>query len=408
MKKSILEKYAKLTVKMGVNVQKGQLVFINAKAHTYEFVEEIVKQAYLAKAKDVLVNWTDLVISRLNYQYQDIAALSTIPDWVKAKYDYLTSSNYCVINVLSDDPDLLNGIPQEKIIAALKANEPVLRKYRYNTMNAFVQWTIVAYPNQVWANKVFPNLKPKEAYKKLEDAIISTSRLIGNPIANWKAHNANLLKRADWLNNLNLDYLEYSSSNGTNLKVYLADEHVWLAGAEKTPKKVWFNPNIPSEECFTMPHNKKTTGKVVSTKPLSYSGQLIEDFYLVFKEGKVVEFGAKSGQDALASMLAMDEGATSIGEVALVPYHSPISESGILFYQTLFDENASCHLALGRAYPNTVINGEHMEESKLISKGCNVSMIHVDFMVGASDTNITGYTKEGKSVAIFVNGDWAN
>ncbi|MDR0831319.1 MAG: aminopeptidase [Bacillales bacterium] len=407
MKETVLKKYAKLIIKMGVNLKKGQLLVVNAPVESYPLVDAVVEQGYLAGAKTVLVLWSDIRVTRQSYLNESEEILTSIPEYVKQRYDYITEQSYAVVNISSSNPSALNGIDPNKQTAVMKALQPIIAKYRDNAMKSVNQWTIAAYPNQEWANKVFPNLNNKQAYKALQDAILMTSRMSGNPLANWKEHNNNLLKRSQWLNDLGLQYLHITSSNGTDLKVYLADTHIWIGGQEKTPKGVLFNPNIPTEECFTMPHSLKTSGIVYSTKPLSYQGQLIEDFSLTFKEGVVVKYQARVNEASLKALLDSDEGSKRIGEIALVPYHSPISESKILFYQTLFDENASCHLALGRAYPTNVVNGEKLSQDGLSKLGANASINHVDFMIGASDTKIVGYKKDGSQVNIFINGDWA-
>ena len=277
-------------------------------------------------------------------------------------------------------------------------------------MSSMVQWCVVAIPNPKWAKKVFPELSKKQAVEALWDAILKANHvtLDNDPVKEWQEHDNNLHARATLLNDFNFKELRYKSSNGTDFTVGLVNNHIWAGGSEGNVGDVpEFNPNMPTEEIFTMPHKDKVNGKVVSTKPLSYQGNLIEDFYVVFKDGEVVEYGAKKGEEVLKALLSVDAGAKRLGEVALVPYHSPISQSNILFYNTLFDENASCHLAFGNAYTMNIKDGVTSKEEDLIPLGYNKSLIHVDFMIGSKDLSIVGVKQDGTEVAVFVDGDFA-
>lgn len=408
MQKTLLKNYAKLVVNKGVNLQPGQVLIINSPISCVELTRALVEQGYKAKAKEVIINWNDDVIKRLSYVYEPLKNFEVVPQWVVEKYKYMAESNFCAISIASNDPHALDGINQKKVVASQKAMHPVVKQYRMKTAANLNQWCVISYPNEAWAATVFPNESKRNAYKKLEEAILKATRISkdSDPVENWKQHNANLHKYNDYMNKLNLDYLHITSSNGTDLVIHLADNHIWAGGADVTPQGIVFNPNMPTEECFSMPHKNKVNGRVVSTKPLNYGGQLIENFELTFKDGKAISCKAKTNQEVLEKMITMDEGASRLGEIALVPYNSPISESGILFFNTLFDENASCHLALGNAYPINIANGSNLTSEELANKGANSSMIHVDFMFGAKDTNVVGVDKKGNKHQIFKDGNW--
>ena len=350
MKKSDLKKYAKTIVKMGANIKPGQDAIIVSSVNNVELVRLIVEEAYKAKARKVIVEWNDDAITKMNYTYQSLETLSEYPKYAEEKLKYRSETLPAMIYIKSSDPDAMKGVDQDKIRQARMAQYPITKPYS-DAMDNKYQWTIVAAASLEWAQKVFPNEKPKIAVKKLWDAILKSARMDGkNPIQDWKKHNEDLAKRCEYLNNLDIDFLQYNSSNGTDLKLKIMPGTLFMGGGETTLKGRYFNPNMPTEECFGIPDKNGVDGIVYSSKPLSYNGELIEDFNLRFEKGKVVEVHAKKGEELLKQMVSMDEGASRLGEVALVPYDSPISQSKILFYNTLFDENASCHLALGRAF----------------------------------------------------------
>lgn len=307
----------------------------------------------------------------------------------------------------SSDPDGLKGINQEKVAKAQQARYKVLKPYIDDMENKY-QWCIAAVPGEAWAKKVFPHLRVNQAVDKLWDAILYTSRANGdNPIEAWNEHNADLKKRCAYLNSLGIDRLHYTSSNGTDFTVGLIEDALFLGGAENTLGNVEFNPNIPSEEVFTSPMKGRADGVVVATRPLSYRGELIENFSIRFEGGKAVEVHAEKNEDLLKSMISMDESAAYLGECALVPYDSPIRNSGIVFYNTLFDENACCHLALGAGFENCIKDYDKYTLEECRQKGINDSIIHVDFMIGSPDLRIDAITRDGKEVAIFKDGNWA-
>ena len=406
MRESTLRKYAKLIVKVGVNVKKNQRVIIRSDLEIADFTKLVVEEAYKAGALSVTVDWSDQDIMKLNYKYQSEETLSTLLPWQEEKIKQNVKDLPAMIHLASQDPDGMKGVDQEKVRKVRMNMYPKTKKYSDEMENKY-QWTIAAVPGKKWAKKIFPDVNEKKAVALLWDAILDASRVKGNPIKNWKEHNARLLEKCSILNNYNFKYLKYKASNGTDLKIGINKDNVWLGGGETTLKGRFFNPNIPTEECFGMPNKDDVEGIVYSSKPLSYGGELIENFSLRFEKGKVVEAKAEKNEELLKKMVSMDEGAARLGEVALVPYDSPISQSGILFYETLFDENASCHLALGRGFANNFKDFEKKSYDELKAMGLNESMIHVDFMIGTKDLEIIGITEDNKEICVFKDGNWA-
>lgn len=407
-KLELLEKYAKVVVEIGANVQKGQLVAINSSTDTKDLARLIVKAAYNAGAKKVMVNWSDPYVSRSGYDGMSVETLEEVPEWLIAKYQDFVDQGGCAISITSPVPGLNAGVDPVKMQKAAIASSKALKFYRTHMMGNRAQWTVVAAPNKVWAEKVFPNLKGEEAVEALWTAILQASRVTdtNDAVKEWDKHNETLLSHNKVLNDYQFESLYFKNGLGTDLTVKLVDNHVWAGGGEDTTGGVYFNPNIPTEENFTMPHKFGVNGRVVSSKPLNYAGNLIEEFWLDFKDGKVVDFDAKKNKETLKSLVEFDEGSCYLGEVALISHDSPISNSGILFLNTLFDENASCHLALGRAYPMNVQGGNDMSEEELAKVGCNLSMAHSDFMFGSADMQIVGTQKDGNKVVIFKDGDF--
>lgn len=407
MNKLQLRRYAKLLAKTGINVQKGQWVIVQAELDQPEFVEMVVEELYRAGAGDVRVEWSHQPISKMHYKYQTTERLSKTEKWEIEKWELKKKELPAMLYLESSDPDGLKGVDQDKFTAVRSARTKVIKPYRDDMDNKY-QWCIAAVPGKAWAKKVFPDLNVNQAVEKLWDAILSASRADGpDPIREWMRHNDNIAKRCDHLNRLGLTSLEYKSSNGTDFKVGLIEGALFMGGGEESLKGRYFNPNIPSEEIFISPKAGDAEGIVYSTKPLSYQGELIENFSVRFAGGKVVEVKAEKNADLLEKMISMDEGAKMLGECALIAYDSPINNSGILFYNTLFDENASCHLALGHGFTNCVRGYESMTKDELTKKGINDSVIHVDFMIGSKDLDIFGITKNGERVQIFKNGNWA-
>ena len=407
MRKTQLKRYAKLLAKVGLNVKKGQSVFIGADLDQPEFVAMVVEECYKAGASEVYVDWSHQPVAKLNSNYRTLESLSSLNPWVKAKWEFKAQNYSCRLWIESEDPDGMKGADQEKLSKARQAMYPQIKPFRMALENKH-QWCIAAVPGKAWAKKVFPNLSEDEAMEAMWKVILHTSRADGDdPVAAWQAHNEDLDKRCAYLNNLGLKYLEYKSANGTDLKVELLEDGIFAGGNEKTLQGNVFNPNIPTEEVFTSPKAGAAEGIVYSTKPLSYMGELIENFSMRFENGRIVEVKAEKGEELLKKMVSMDEGAAMLGECALIPYDSPINESGVLFYNTLFDENASCHFAVGHGFNECLKGFENLTDEECKAKGINDSMIHVDFMIGSRDMSIVGVTKDGKRVQIFSNGNWA-
>ena len=407
MRKTQLQRYAKLLARTGLNIKKGQTVFIAAGLDQPEFVAMVTEECYKAGASEVYVEWSYQPVDKISSKYRSLESLSELKPWAKAKWEFKAKNYSCRLWIDSDDPDGMSGIDQQKMSKARQALYPQVKPYREALENKH-QWCIAAVPGKEWAKKVFPNLSEKKAMEEMWKVILHTSRADGrNPIAAWKEHNADLDARCEYLNGLGLKYLEYKSSNGTDFKVELLEDGIFAGGNEKTLHGRVFNPNIPTEEVFTSPKAGAAEGIVYSSKPLSYMGELIENFSMRFENGKVVEVKAEKGEELLKHMVSMDEGAAKLGECALIPYDSPINESGVLFYNTLFDENASCHLAVGMGFNECLKGFEKLTNEECKARGINDSMIHVDFMIGTRDMSIVGITKTGERVQIFENGTWA-
>lgn len=407
MKKSVLKKYAELIAKTGINVQKGQDVVIRCDLDQPEFVKMVTEYCYKFGARKVTIEWSYQPLAKVHNKYCSVKTLATLEKWEEEKLRHNSLTLPALIWLDSEDPDGLKGMNEKKSAEAQRIRYPLIKPYRDAMENKY-QWCIAAVPGKKWAKKVFPNLSVSQAMEKLWEAILYTSRVDENPIEAWKKHNEDLLNRCNYLNSLNLKSLTYKASNGTDFTVGLIEKALFIGGGEETlGNKVYFNPNIPSEECFTTPKRGDIEGIVYSSKPLSYKGQLIENFWIKFEHGKVVDVHAEKNEHVLREMVSMDEGATMLGEVALIPYDSPISNLNILFYNTLFDENASCHLALGMGFPNCIKDFEKYSLEEIRQMGVNDSMIHVDFMIGTKDLSIVGTTKEGKQVQIFKDGNWA-
>ncbi len=406
MKKTVLREYARLIVRVGVNVQKGQEVLIHADLDQPEFVKLVVEECYKAKAKEVTVLWNYQPLQKIHTRYQSVKTLGEVKDWQKARQQHYCDALPCRIHLMSEDPDGLKGVNMKKLAQARQLSYPILKPYIDQRENK-QQWCIAAVPGAAWAKKVFPGLPKGKAMEKLWEAILYTSRVNEDPLKAWEEHNANLKARCDYLNGLGIESLHYTADNGTDLTVGLIAESRFCGGGDTSLQGIYFNPNIPTEECFISPKRGQAEGIVYSTKPLSYQGQLIENFWMRFEGGKVVESGAQKGAELLATLIAMDEGAAYLGECALVPEKSPIAESGLLFYNTLFDENAACHLAIGMGFADTIVDFQNKTLDQCRELGINDSMVHEDFMIGCSTMNIDAATRDGKIVPIFRNGNWA-
>jgi aminopeptidase len=312
------------------------------------------------------------------------------------------------VNIAASDPELLKDVNPGRLVKVQKASNTALKEYRERLMSNKNSWCVVSIPTKSWAKKVFSDLSEEEAVEKLWEAILKTVRVdTDDPVAAWEEHKQNLKKSADFLNSNQFKYLHYKNAKGTDLKIELPENHIWLGGSEYTPEGLEFIANMPTEEVFTLPKKTGIQGTVVSSKPLNYNGNVIDEFSLTFKDGKIIDFTAKQGYEILKGLIETDEGSYYLGEVALVPYNSPISNSNILYFNTLFDENASCHLAIGKAYPVCIKDGENMDKNQLDALGVNDSLVHVDFMIGTKDLEIIGTTAAGQEIAVFKKGDFA-
>ncbi len=406
MKKTVLKEYARLIVRSGINVQKGQDVLVYAGLDQPEFVQMVVEECYKAKAREVTVHWEYQPLEKIHTRYQSVKTMGTVTQWQKARQQHYCDTLPCRLFLSSEDPDGLKGVNMKKLAKARQLSYPILKPYS-DAREGKQQWCIAAVPGAAWAKKVFPGLRASVAMEKLWEAILAASRVNEDPVKAWEAHNADLSSRCAYLNSLGIDSLHYTADNGTDLTVGMIPEARFCGGAEVSRQKIAFNPNIPTEECFISPMKGKAEGIVYSTKPLSYQGQLIENFSVRFEGGKAVEVHAEKGEELLQTMIAMDEGAAYLGECALVPQSSPICQSGLLFYNTLFDENAACHLALGMGFADTIEDHHNKTLEQCRELGINDSMIHEDFMIGCDTMNIDAITRDGKTVPIFRNGNWA-
>ena len=407
MNEKILKKYAELIVRTGANVQPGQVVQLAVSVEQHEFAMMVMEACYKAGAKKVNVDWRSDAQGRLNFQYADEETLGTVLPWEEAKMKQMTEDLPCRIFIASDDPDAMNGIDPGKLSAVSQRRARVMKPYR-NAIDGKHQWVIVAYPSEKWARKCFP--EAEDAVDRLWDAILRTVRVTedNDPVAEWKAHTDFIEKKAAWLNEQGFASLRYRSGNGTDFSVELIPGAKWEgAGAVNTVNNAFYIPNMPTEEIFTSPMAGKCEGTLVAVKPLSWNSQLIEDFAITFRDGKAVSCRAGKGQELLEKMIGMDEGACMLGEVALVPKESPVNQCGFLFYETLFDENACCHCALGMGFKEVLPGGDDMTMEEAQKQGINDSIIHVDFMVGADDLDIDGVRPDGTTEAIFRNGTWA-
>lgn len=402
-----LEKYAEVAVKVGINLKKGQGVLLSTSIEGLPLARKVQKKAYEAGAKHVEVKISDDEMRLNRYKFGSDQVFEEFPEFIKLEFEKMVEEDYTLINVMAPNPELLKEIDPSLVAKDSKTRSIALESFMKATMNGTVKWNVLAVASKAWAKMVFPELEEEKAMESLWDQIFKISRIDNaDPVQAWKTHDANLKHYSNYLTEKNFEKMK-CTAEGTDLEVYLADEHVWIAGGNKDNKGDDFLPNIPTEEVFSMPHYKKVNGTLKSTKPLSVRGQFIDGFGFTFENGKVVDFYAETGYEVLEELLNTDEGARHLGEIALVPYDSPISNSGLIFSNTLYDENASCHFALGKAYSYNLKNGTKLEKEELEKRGANHSLIHVDFMVGSSNLKVVGITFEGEEIVVFENGDWA-
>ena len=409
MTQELLQSYARLIVRSGANVRPGQTVLLNIAVDQAPFAAMLTEECYQAGAKKVNIDWQCDAVSRLHFQYAETEVLGTVLPWEEAKARQMVEDLPCRIFIASEDPDALAGISPDKLSAVGQSRARVLKPYR-NAIDGKHQWTIAAYPSEKWAKKCFPEDTAELAVQKLWDAVLKTVRIDGehDPVAAWQAHTEFISQKAAWLNAQDFRHLRYHSANGTAFTVELIPGARWEgAAAVNSQNGASYIPNMPTEEIFTSPLAGSCEGTLVATKPLSWNSQLIENFSITFEKGRAVRCRAEKGQALLEKMIAMDECAAMLGEVALVPKESPVNQCGFLFYETLFDENACCHVALGAGFKEVLPGGDDLTTEEAKARGINDSIIHVDFMVGSDDLSIDGIRADGSSAPIFRSGTWA-
>jgi len=401
-----LDKLAELAIKTGVALQKGQDLLLTAPIEALPLVRRVAVHAYKAGANIITPLFSDPDITLSRYLHASDESFDKAPNWLFNGMGEAFDNNTARLAIVGEDPLLLSNQDPDKVGRANKATSIAYKPARERITRFDINWNIISWPGKAWAIQMFPELNPKEAQSRLADAIFSASRVDGlDPISEWEKHNVNLKKWSDWLNNKNFDSLHFKGP-GTDLTVGLAEDHEWMGGASMAQNGVICNPNIPSEEVFTTPHSQKVDGEVCATKPLSHQGSLIENIKVKFEKGKIIEAHASKGEEVLLKVLDSDEGARRLGEVALVPDNSPIAQTGLLFYNTLFDENAACHIALGQCYTKCFKN-QNLTKEEIISKGGNSSMIHIDWMIGSNQVDIDGIEQDGKKIPVFRKGQWA-
>jgi len=403
----LLAKYARLIVNTGLNLQSNQILVINSPIECAQFTRLVSQMAYEMGAKDVVVQWRDELFSKIRFLHAPEEVFDEFPEWQKEFYLSYVHQGAAFLSISASDPELMQDVNPERMTRAQKASSTALRDYRERLMSNKNVWCVVSIPTTAWAKKVFPLLSEEASIDKLWEVIFRTVRVdTQDPAASWDDHKTKLKARMDFLNSLALKSLHYTNSLGTDLSIELPNDHIWLGGSDLTPEGLEFIANMPTEEVFTLPAKTGVNGKAVSSMPLNYNGHLIEQFSLTFKDGKIVDYSAVKGYETLKTMIETDEGSHFLGEVALVPYDSPISNANILFFNTLFDENASCHLAIGKAYPVCLKQGEHMSQEELEKSGVNDSLLHVDFMIGTNDLEILGRSSDNQEIQIFKHGNF--
>lgn len=403
----LLSKYADLLVRVGINLQTGQTLIVSSPIECAEFARLVQHKAYDAGAREVIVRWIDEKSTRITFDRAADAIFDEFPEWGKQFFNGYSEQGAAFLSIVASDPEIMKGVDPKRISRQTKARSQALELFRNRQMSNKTVWCVASVPSEAWARKVFPGLDTQAAMDRLWQAILAAVRVDqADPVDAWRRHQASLDQRLDYLNRQQFASLRYSNSLGTNAEVRLVQDHVWFGGGDRCADGYVFVANMPTEEVFTMPLADGVNGRIYSSMPLNHNGSLIDKFWFEFKDGQVVDYGAAEGLDSLKELLETDEGALRLGEVALVPYDSPISNQKILFYNTLFDENASCHFALGKAYPTCVKNGEDMSQAELKAAGANDSLIHVDFMVGTADLKIVGVKADGTEVPVFVDGNF--
>ena len=404
--KSLDRKYAELLIGTGVNVQKGQTLVMSVDPIHYEFAELLTEVAYEKGARKVIVEYSSERMMRLHYLNQSEEDLTNVPQWLIDKYDDYLSEDLCKLALRSPSPGVMDDVDSKVISKVMQARGAALERYSHYSMSSQGQWLVCAYPTLTWAKKVFPELEDQEAYDKLYEYILYASRVSkdNDPTKAWEEHNKKLAHQSNMLNDFDFSSIRFKNSLGTNITIGLVEGHIWGGGSGPAVNGIEFNANIPTEETYTTPDRNRVDGIIYNTLPLNNNGRLIDKFWLKFEDGVVVDYDAEVGKEALEGLLNTDASSKRLGEVALISNNSPISNLHTLFYNTLFDENASCHVALGRGYP-LIENGASLSKQELEDRGINQSLIHVDFMFGSADMHAVGITKDGKELDIIVDGD---
>ncbi len=403
-----MQQYAKLLIQVGINLQKNQTLIISSPTECAEFARLAQVEAYSAGAREVIMRWMDEKSARITLDMAPDVIFDEFPEWGKTFFNGYAEKGAAFLSIMASDPELMKDVDPKRISRQNKARSTALAYFRERQMSNKNVWCVASVPTVAWALKVFPGKTESLAVEALWAAIYKAVRVDQpDPVKSWRAHQAALNVRLDFLRKSNFAGLRYKNSLGTDFTVDLPTGHQWFGGGDECPEGYVFVANMPTEEIFTMPHRTGANGKIVSSMPLNHNGNLVEDFWFLFKDGLVVDYGAGKGLATLKELLDTDEGARRLGEVALVPHDSPISNSGILFYNTLFDENASCHFALGKAYPTCIAGGTEMDVAQLVAAGANDSLTHVDFMIGSADLSIVGVKADGSETAVFANGNFA-
>lgn len=407
MNKENLQKYAKLLVRKGINVQKNQILVVTTPVEMAEFARMVAEEGYLAGAKNVVIDYRDDKAALIKFKLAPMDSFKEALQWKADGFAQMAKEGAGYLHLTGTNPELFKDIDPERISLNAKTHSMANKEFMNLTMNNHAPWCVAAVPEPAWAKKVYPELSEDEAVEKLWDSIFKMTRVDKeDPVLEWDRHIANIKDKCEKLNNYNFKTLHYTAP-GTDFTLDLAIDHIWIGAEEKDSKGTTFVANMPTEEIFTTPKRDGVNGYVSNTKPFNYGGNLIDGFTFTFKDGKIVDVKAEVGEETLIKLLDTDEGSRYLGEVALVPHDSPISNTNTIFYNTLFDENASCHLAFGAAYPTNIKGGGDMSEEELLKNGANVSLTHEDFMIGSEKLNIDGITFDGKVVPIFRDGNWA-
>lgn len=404
----MIELFGTLVVRGGVHVQAGQLVVIYSPVECADYARSIMRAAFEAGAGDCVIQWNDAMSGRIRYEMAPMEAFSEIPAWMTEARMHYARKGACFITIASEDPDILSGVDPAKLRAQSAAVNKAYAEYWEMITQNRCAWCVVSAPNRAWAKKLFPELSEDAAFAALEQAIARTMRLdTDNPLEALRINNARIAARAAVLNRLQLRTLHYHNRIGTDFSIDLPEHHIWQGGEEANQAGIYFTANLPTEEIFTAPDFRTANGRLVSAMPLCHQGRMVRNFSLTFEKGVLIAYDAEEGRDVLENIFSADEGARRLGEIALVEKASPISQMGLLFYNTLFDENASCHFAVGSAYPSCVEGGLDQSEVELLAMGINSSMEHVDFMVGTEDLQIIGVTADGREIPVFADGNFA-